>query len=286
MDYRLDKRIIEPYSPRRKGRLMQMTLIVGMRTRGGIVIAGDTEESVPGVYRSSAEKIRLIQNPGSGCLVVAGGSGDVGYIRMIGDFVEEKLATGGGTDTEVVEAIRESIREIWREHVRYEQGQVDVSMLLASYSSDKIPRFTVTSGASIRNGRKLEAVGVGDATFRALADAYLNEGFLSTLPGDAETLRIFTLYALYKAKQTVPGVGGGTRMVTLNYDGTIKWEKSWKVSAVQRFFSSFEVNIANSLSLSGLDAEKFVQAISRDGIRDIQELHKEIERIEADDTLV
>ena len=263
-----------------------MTLIAGIKSRDGIILAADTEEVIPQALRTNARKIRTLYDSQSDWEVLAAGAGDVDYIRMIGDLIQEKIAVGSGLHADISRAIRETVHEVWRDHVRYEQSAVSAQMLFASWSHDGVCAFTVTNNAAVRDGRELEACGIGDATFRSLADRYLNKGLLPVVGGDIETLRTFVVFAMQRAKQTIPGVGGGTSIVTLGYDGQIKWEKSFKVIAIQEFFSTFDSDVLHILGHGAVEPEKFISMMAKSAIQRVRKLRKEIARIEVDPSLM
>ena len=179
-------------------------------------------------------------------------------------------------------------REYWRDYARFE-AQVDLNLLIGSYSSDATTSFTVVNGAAIRAGRNIEAMGIGDATFRSLADRYLRSSPLSYIPGPCESIVSFIVYAELQAKLSVPGVGGMTRIVRICPNGTIKWEKSFKIAAIQNFFHRMDDNIRRhcfrTFALEKLDPEVLLRSFSKEHTQAFRELRKEVKRIEEDGSL-
>jgi hypothetical protein len=213
----------------------------------------------------------------------------VDYIGMARDFIQEKIQATDGKDAEIIEAIRESVHEIWRDHARFEPGGVDLKLLIGSCSTERALRFTVVSGAAVRSGRKIEAMGIGDATFLGLADRFLpTHSVLSFVPGEPEAIRLFTIYAASAAKQ-VPGVGGMTRVLTLDGTGNVKWEKSFKVVEVQKFFSTFHNDISQTFSGILADQKKpeeLVRLLGKRMVRNIRTLRKNLDAIEGNPSLL
>jgi hypothetical protein len=266
-----------------------LTLVAGIRCADGLIIAADTEEVLGDALRTYGEKVHLLYSPMADWKIVLAGAGDLDYILMVRDLIEEKVKSGGAKDTEIIEAIRESIHEMWRDYARFEPGgDVQLRLLIGSWSSDRSLRFTVVSGAAVRGGRNIEAMGKGDAAFLGMADRFLpRPNRLSFVSGEAEAIRTFMIYAVQAAKQ-VPGVGGNTRVVTLGTRGDFQWEKSFKIMAIQRFFSGFHNNI--SLTFSGVfgiqsEPENLVKNLSKITVRELKALRKELERIENDPSL-
>jgi hypothetical protein len=253
-------------------------------------MTADTEEVLGDALKTRGEKLHYIYDPTSSWKVVLAGAGDLDYILMVRDFIEDKLKASKGNDADIIEAIRDSVHEIWRDYARFEPGaNVQLKLLIGSWSNDGALRFTVVSGAAVRTGRQIEAMGIGDATFLGMADRFLPRGFL--LPytvGDTEALRVFMIYAAQAAKQ-VPGVGGMTRVITLDLHGNLKYEKSFKVIEVQRFFGNFHDNI--SQIFSGFigdqkNPEETVKIMGRKLIKDIRALRKKLAEIEANPALL
>jgi hypothetical protein len=278
-----------------KGKVMAMSAIGAIRCMGGLVMCADTEEVIPEALRTRGEKLHVMPAVRFGddsWVIVLSGAGDVDWTHMAKDFIEERVATGTGTDAEIIHAIRTSISEIWSDYARYSQDRVSLRLLIGSYSTDKRSRFTVVTDQAVRQGRDVEAMGIGDATFRGLADRFLSRYVA------LEVAQIFSIYAIQQIKETIPGVGGNTRVITLNNDGSTKWEKSFKVMAVQEFFSKLNSEIRHTIDPAVLDFTVGPQAApTEDTLRtlygrftetllsDIEELRREIVRIENDPTL-
>jgi hypothetical protein len=279
---------------KRPRRELGLTLIASMKCHGGLIMAADTEEvmSEPPLLRSNREKLRVLSDHMSAWKVVIGGAGEYDYIGMVGDIINEKVSSSPGTATDIRRAIREAVTEVWRDYARYEQRTVDIKMLIGSASSSGGLRLTVVSGAAIRDGSDLEAIGLGDATFRSLADRFIHYGALSTVAAGLVAAKIFTVYAMLQAKQSIPGVGGNTRIIVLREDGTLSHMKSWSVAAIQRFFGEFDYAIRSEIGMtavansSGDEPEKFIRRISKTVLLAYKKLAKELEEIEKDDTLI
>jgi hypothetical protein len=227
--------------------------------------------------------------------IVAGGSGEYDYIGMIGDFIEEKISSFGSPDPGKVDnCIRAAVAEVWRDYARYEQRAIPINMLIASRSDDHpTPRLTVVSGAAVRRGGDMEAIGKGDATFKALADRFIQHGQLTTVSADVKAAEIFMVYAMLQAKLSIPGIGGNTRVMTITDAGGIRYMKSWSVSAIQGFFNTFDSNIrvgvqslAHHAPGDDPDAvEQLLMQLGQDVIQKYRELKAQLLRIENDPLL-
>lgn len=100
-------------------------------------------------------------------------------------------------------------------------------------------------------------------------------------------LVIFTIYAMQQAKQTIPGVGGNTRIVSLTNDGTLKWEKSWKIGRVQDFFSEVDQVIKAAVHFDNTGEkisgpQEFLKFLYRRCSGKVTRLMKELKKIEED----
>jgi hypothetical protein len=276
-----------------------LTLIASMRCTDGLILGADTEEviSEPPLLRTRREKIRVLETPAvADWRIVLGGAGEYDYIGMIGDFIEEKLRTCGSllpNRADVDNSIRAAVAEVWREYARYEQRTIDIKLLIASRAENDRPfMLTVVSGAAVRKGADIEAIGIGDATFKALADRFIQHGRLSTVSANLSAARVFMVYAFLQAKLSIPGIGGNTRIVTMTDKGEIRYMKSWSVIEIQSFFGALdsriraEVQILDQLEGKDDPIERFLRIISSGVIDDYQNLKKALEKIEEDDTLV
>lgn len=275
-----------------------LTLIASMKCTDGLVMAADTEEVIlePPMLRTRREKLRILESPViSKWSVALGGAGEFDYIGMIGDLIEEKLSAPNllsATQGDIDNAIRSAVAEVWRDYARYEQRTIDIKLLIASRPAQGYGfKLTVVSGAAVRRGADVEAIGIGDATFKALTDRFIQHGMLSTVSANVSAVRIFMVYAMLQAKLSIPGIGGNTRIISMNADG-VRFMKSWSVRAVQDFFRNFDGNIRTGVhSLANIPVvndpvELLLKKLGEETIKDYQKLKRELEEIENDDSLV
>ena len=263
-------------------------------------MAADTEEviSQPPLLRTRREKLRILRTSGiSEWCVALGGAGEYDYIGMIGDMIEEKLSNmPSPKQGDIDNTIRSAVAEVWRDYARYEQRPIDVKLLIASRcDQDSGFKLTVVSGAAVRKGADVEAIGIGDATFKALADRFIQHGMLSTVSAAVNAAQIFMVYAMLQAKLSIPGIGGSTRIITLAKNG-VKQMKSWSVKAVQDFFGEFDANIRTGIqSLSyrisgGVyesdPVERLLAELSKETLKGYLKLKKELEEIEKNENLL
>lgn len=279
--------------PRRE---RSLTLIASLKCSDGLVLAADSEEviSEPPLLRTHKEKLRILQTAVmSTWTIVAGGAGEYDYIGMIGDLIEEKVSQLGAPDPGKVDnIIRSAVAEVWRDHARYEQRPIDVKILIASRSDDHPhPRLSVVSGAAIRRGSDVEAIGIGDATFKALMDRFIVHGVSSTILADSPAARVFMVYAMQQAKRSIPGIGGNTRIITMTDKG-IEYMKLWAVAAIQRFFGGFDQRIRAGVQNldyappGGDPIEYLLATISEGTLEDYRGLKQELKDIDANPALV
>ena len=265
-----------------------MTLITGIIGTHGLILAADSEEQIsqPNALRTRADNFQIFngQQP-TPWTVALTGSGDSDWIGMAKDFIEEAIRATDGTDKQIIDCIRKAIHEIWRDYIQYERGQVDLGLLIGSFSSDFRLRFTVVKNTAVRTGRSLEAMGIGDSVFRSLADRYLDYGTLGHVPGDMEVLRYFVIHAMQQAK-SVPGVGGNTRVLTIGRNGEIKWEKSYKIWEVTRFLGNLENDLRLLISQDVNKGEEFIKELSQGTVKRLRAFRSELERIESDSSLL
>jgi hypothetical protein len=95
---------------------------------------------------------------------------------------------------------------------------------------------------------------------------------------------------IYKRNKPSPELAEIPGIITLANDGEIKWEKSFKIGAVQQFFRGLDRNIQYYFPgvLRNPDGgpEEMVKEISKAALRDIRKLRKELEHIEKDNGLL
>lgn len=257
-----------------------MSAIGAIRCQNALVMCADNEEIIPEALRTRGEKIHILpmSSMGDSWRMILAGAGDVDWTHMAKDLIAEKIAASAGNDSDIIKSIRASISEIWRDYARYSQSSVSMRLLIGSYSMDHGSRFTVVTDQAVREGRGIEAMGIGDATFRALADRYLSRYL------DAQTAQIFCVYAMQQIKQTIPGVGGNTRIVTLYADGRTEYEKSFKIARLQEFFTKIHQDIQGVINPiwigNPVTFKSTLSDFSRGLIEEIEKLQEDLEQIE------
>jgi hypothetical protein len=275
-----------------------VTLVASMKCTDGLILAADTEEVIyePPTLKTTAEKLRVLDTPIiSECRVVAAGAGDVGFIRMVGDFIEDKFSESAvlvHSHKQVEKNIRSAVAEVWQDYARYE-ASLPLQLLILSRCPNDPPRLTVVQRQSVYRGRDIEAIGVGDATFRALADRFIQHGMLRTVSANLKTASVFVVYAFLQAKLSIPGIGGQTRIVTISDEGELKYMKSWSVSRIQTFFREIDGHIRNVVQIvsQGTNTtddpiERLIGNISKGLLEDYRELKKDLQRIDEDEMLI
>lgn len=276
-----------------------MTLVASMKCTDGLILAADTEEVIyeSPALKTTAEKLRMLDTPiMSECRIVAAGAGDVGFIRMVGDFIEDKFSESivlVHSHKQVEKHIRAAVAEVWRDYACHETTSLPLQLLILSRCTEEPPRLTVVQRQSVYRGREIEAIGIGDATFRALADRFIQHGLLSTVSANIKTACVFAIYAFLQAKLSIPGIGGQTRIVTISDEGELKYMKSWSVSRIQTFFREIDGHIRNVVQIlshgketTDDPVERLIGNISKGLLEDYRELKKDLQRIDEDETLI
>jgi len=225
-----------------------MTIALGIICDTGIVVAADTEESIPGLMKREQEKIQVLltrygatlyppggvadvtirfhsdvrspkTNPPETDIAVAG-AGSSGYIdalipRLTSVFQQNEWVTDDielRTRTEIV------IRRFYKEHIipfaAYPPGErPEVEMLLA-YQRAGIRRILVSEKTAVRSVQQGEVVAVGAGAFFAkmlLRPFHLSRGL------DLRTAQLLAAYTVFRVKEFIDGCGKYTSMAMIPY---------------------------------------------------------------------
>ena len=84
-----------------------MTILAGLRCFDGILLCADTEQTVPDILKTRAEKIYLVSGgPTANWELVMGGAGMVEFIEMTRDLLGERIALTPGSATDIMDTVR------------------------------------------------------------------------------------------------------------------------------------------------------------------------------------
>ena len=91
-----------------------MTIALGLLVKEGVVLAADTQETIPNFMKTDALKIQYYQHSNAGLLVSGAGNGN--YIDTLALELNESFGKTG-TDKATVTRLRRSLQVFYRNHV-------------------------------------------------------------------------------------------------------------------------------------------------------------------------
>ena len=233
--------------PRRFPPRKPMTIAVGLICDSGIVVASDTEESIPGLMKRDEGKITAILSrhghtdhipgtvretvlrfdedghhgnspPDTDIAVV--GAGSAGYIdaltpRIIQVFEDHQWAT---EDEDLRSRIEGVIRRFYREHVipfaAYPPNERPEVEMLIAYQRAGRKRVLVSEKTAVRIVERGDVAAVGAGAFFAKA---LLQPFKLGKHLDLRTAQLLAAYAIFRVKDFIDGCGKYTSMLTVPY---------------------------------------------------------------------
>lgn len=247
-----------------------MTIALGVICDSGIVVAADTEESIPGVMKRDQEKIQVLLTRHGASGGPFGGEQDV-TIRLRADRAAavdppdtDIAITGAGTagyidalvprltkvftdnpwvtdEEELRSRIEVVVRRFFKENIipfaAYPPGErPEVEMLLA-YERAGVRRILISDKTAVRSVRQGEVVAIGSGAFfvKMLLRAFdLGRGL------DARTAQLLAAYAVFRAKEFIDGCGKYTTMAVLPHAAALSQNQIVRLETLFRQHTKVE----------------------------------------------
>jgi 20S proteasome alpha/beta subunit len=215
-----------------------MTIALGMISTGGIVLAADTQVTVPGYMKTSQSKL-TIGTDWAGSTCVISGAGSVGYLEGLGQTLRgEFLADHQDGNPQYCHALFEkTLRGFYRRHVipfaswpEADQPSVDV---LIAYQCGVHAKLFATEKTVIREPDNFAALGIG----QVLATTLLNQFYVYEI--DLATAACLAAYIIYRVKQSIDGCGHFTEICRLSGGGYALVNPEY-VEALEQHFKRLE----------------------------------------------
>ncbi len=242
-----------------------MTIAIGILTRGGIVLASDSEHSYEGAeIKGTDAKIMTtgISNSDGDSLAAAAivGAGYTDYVNSIRGPITDYLVNVGQADIiqfnpdEIRREIEKTLKAFYESHV------------MPFYSQDRSVEFDLLIAASLHNQRILfasgkttirpvivsECIGYG----RSYGTNILNQ---FKQPKDVETAVMQACYAVLRVKETVRDCGRATQIACLinngvvyvpddliqELEGVMMQYSDWNYDLLYRMFAHQKDNLAS-----------------------------------------
>ena len=192
-----------------------MTIIAGFRCHDGVVICGDTQETVQNLSKKNVTKVRLEQRYGdvSDLAVAFCGAGEGPFIDLLTRKAWES-ARGADYLEEASQKIEDSIKYTYQEY-----GQI--------YQPGHCPSVELIYGVKMHGDSALfsalEPVVNGVDNFKSGGIGYYMADFLSARMNNGymslHQYAILSAYILFQAKEHVDGCGGDSHVAVLRNDG-------------------------------------------------------------------
>jgi 20S proteasome alpha/beta subunit len=206
-----------------------MTIAIGLRCRGGIIVAADREEG-DGYLKTDSGKIKVlfrgVQPIGQ---IAISGAGDAAHIDEISDILTKGFSDEGFDRNRLTET-----------HRMYYQSQIvplsasqqppDYSLIIGCIGGEIGSGLYSTSRLAFNESKDYLAVGIG----ATVANGWLSKLYENVPPDQGAKL---AAYILFQVKSSVGGCGYGTDIIVLkpnrffeivNPKVIRKWEDSFK----------------------------------------------------------
>jgi hypothetical protein len=237
-----------------------MTIAIGILAADSIVLATDTEESIPGYMKLHQYKTRGGAKGTRGCLIA--GAGSANYIDTVSDELIETFFSES-EDEKVGPAFNRVVAEFYQMRVvpfaQYPAVErPDFDLLIAFAGHDK-HYLWATEKSAMREVYPWEAIGSG-AMF---AKMLLGQFYANPTAIPTHVAELLAAYVVYRVKDTIDGCGKHTFVQTLR-EGRATHREIEEVDEWERLFRMFDgVAAAALMRVLGDDGENTEVQASR-----------------------
>lgn len=225
-----------------------MTIALGILMKDSFVLAADTEITA-GDAKTEGGKIYWVadaslSNKNAGILAVTG-AGDVAHLEAAYCDLKEsflKHRTDSVEDLRV--RFKASVKQFHRDYVvpyAYASDRPDIWLIVAVRRNSALRMWTRSKSTLRPVIRNYAAVGVGQMQAQELFNL-LNKRM------DHETAKALAIYAVYRIKQVVQGVGKSTHIFSLGKDGIPYGVSEYQVEELEkmfRFYNGLEAQLVH-----------------------------------------
>lgn len=266
-----------------------MTIVAGFKTREGIVLCADTEESVGTISKRNVPKLRfegLTQaDPTDGDMAVAfcGATNNGPFMDEIVDKAWEDVQTAKNLG-EACDLIKESLKESHKEFGQiYQPGFLPEAELIYGVKMSGTSRLFYALGPAINEIHRYAAGGAG----YYMADFLASRMYRSTLK--VRQCIVLAAYILLQAKEHVQGCGGESHIVALRNSSTSGAVDSSHVEAITKLVRTGDKVMSDMLmryANLGISADQFLGR-SREILERLVNLREQERKalVEEDETL-
>jgi hypothetical protein len=202
-----------------------MTIALGLVARDGLVLAADTQETIPGYWKHEQGKIwecgrALLETPtGGGAFCLIAGSGHAAHVDGISRaFVHRFNAEPYLSDPDQVQpALALELETFYARHVlpfaAYPQEDRPSFQVILGYLYTNVSGELLTSEDNLLQRQSTyAAVGIGASLAKTLLRRWYQLPLL-----DVWQTTLLASYVMYLVKESIDGCGKHTDLVCLNY---------------------------------------------------------------------
>lgn len=197
-----------------------MTIIAGFRCHDGIVICGDTQETVSNISKRNVPKVRvepmIWDDPDTVPGLVAGfcGAGHGPFIDMLTTKAWRAVEKDAVNLDDACERIDAVIKAVYHEYGQiYQSGQCPEVELIYGVKMGGRSRLFSATGPIVNEVERYKSAGAGYYMADFLASRMSPHGL------DVYQSAILAAYILFQAKEHVDGCGGESHVAVLRHEG-------------------------------------------------------------------
>lgn len=221
-----------------------MTIALGILCSDGLVIAADSQSTIPGSLKTQVQKILVSTSSSSagsasgvfvpnGAIAVSG-AGETHYLEELQQAIALEF-NGNDTSGEIARKIRTGFRRFYRRTViplAHVVSPPEIWML-CGYQKDGARALYTTDRLSLISSNFIATVGSGAFVARAL--------MLETFPlfPSVSVGKLLAIYAVMHVRDRVDGIGGKTQLALIR-NNEAQYGDSQEIAEIERSFKRYE----------------------------------------------
>ena len=193
-----------------------MTIAMGLRYKDGIILAADTQVTIPGDYKMGQSKLRLLRT--NSCVAAFALAGDMEFTERSLEIIEQHLNDARPSLPDVREALDAACLQI-KEKYRavaddpYRPLSLQLVTAIKIKDSEDID-FLKLSGPVVTPGKHYTFIGSGES----LAEFLLRNAYQGPKASKESVVRS-AAYILFHVKRHVDGCGGISQFLAIDKYG-------------------------------------------------------------------
>ena len=218
----------------------RVTIAAGFVCKDGIVMCADSQE-VSNDYKWPVKKLSFPRSTSGRTRIIIAGAGFGAAIDTATQKIFARVSMNELSYEQTLFAIEAVLRELHEKDLpNHPYGtQTEFNLMIAFQSHDGGGGLFTTSGSLVTRVDRFEVIGSGAVTKFFAHMMYRETPWESPILTMSEGT-ILSAYLIYLAKSQLSSIGGKSQLITLDWEGNMRFASDWEVPSWEQFFSEYQ----------------------------------------------